>query len=83
MPGSQSLVGAEVNHRGFLDIEYNNSHVAGNIMKGTRRVAPTERRLKSLREDYVKREQMFFGESPNFDEVLVLLKRWEPEFNQK
>jgi len=51
--------------------------------RGTLRVAPPEHRLKSLREDYAKMQQMFFAEPPDFDNMFAVLKRWELEFNQK
>ena len=51
--------------------------------KGTLRIAPPEHRVKALREDYAKMEQMFFGEPPKFDQIIALLQQWEAEFNQK
>jgi hypothetical protein len=51
--------------------------------KGTLRISPPEQRVKALREDYAKMEQMFFGEPPEFDQILALLRQWESEFNQK
>jgi hypothetical protein len=50
-------------------------------VKGTLRVAPPEFRLPALREDYAKMQQMFFGKPPVFDEIIILLKAWESEFN--
>jgi hypothetical protein len=44
---------------------------------------PPEHRLKPLREDYAKMQQMFFGEPPGFDNILALLRQWESEFNQQ
>jgi len=44
---------------------------------------PPEHRLKGLRDDYTKMQQMFFGEPPIFDNILVLLRQWESEFNQQ
>jgi hypothetical protein len=52
-------------------------------VKGTLRIAPPEFRLPALREDYARMQQMFFGEPPVFDEIMVLLKAWEAEFNRK
>lgn len=52
-------------------------------VKGTLRIVPPEHRLKGLREDYAKMQQMFFGEPPAFDDVLALLRQWESEFNQQ
>jgi hypothetical protein len=56
---------------------------SGTAAKGTLRIAPPEFRLKALREDYAKMQQMFFGEPPEFDEMLEVLRRWEAEFNRK
>lgn len=52
-------------------------------VKGTLRVLPPEHRMKALRDDYAKMQQMFFGEPPAFDDILSLLRRWESEFNQQ
>jgi hypothetical protein len=51
--------------------------------KGTLRILPPEQRVKALREDYARMEQMFFGEPPEFDQIIALLRQWETEFNQK
>ncbi|HOY57895.1 MAG TPA: nucleotidyl transferase AbiEii/AbiGii toxin family protein [Verrucomicrobiota bacterium] len=51
--------------------------------KGTLRVMPPEHRVKALRDDYAKMQQMFFGEPPAFDDILALLRQWESEFNQQ
>ena len=55
----------------------------GEANKGSLRIIPPEHRLKALRDDYAKMEQMFFGEPPDFDNVLGLLQKWESEFNHK
>lgn len=52
-------------------------------VKGSLRVMPPEHRLKALREDYVKMQQMFYGEPPGFDTILSLLSQWESDFNQQ
>jgi hypothetical protein len=49
----------------------------GEAAKGTLRVVPPEHRLKTLREDYQKMQQMFFGEQPEFDKIIALLNQWE------
>jgi hypothetical protein len=54
----------------------------GEAAKGTLRVVPPEHRLKALREDHQKMQQMFFGEPPEFDKIIALLNQWESEFNQ-
>ena len=55
----------------------------GEAAKGSLRIAPPEARVKALRDDYAKMQQMFFGEPPVFDNIITLLNRWEREFNQK
>jgi hypothetical protein len=55
----------------------------GEATKGTLRIAPPEQRLKALRDDYAKMQQMFFGEQPEFDKIIALLKQWESDFNHK
>ena len=54
----------------------------GEAVKGTLRIMPPESRLKPLREDYGKMQQMFFGEPASFDEILRVLGEWEKRFNQ-
>jgi hypothetical protein len=54
----------------------------GTATQGTLRVVPPDQRLKGLREDYVKMQQMFFGKPQEFDEMIAALRRWEAEFNQ-
>jgi len=36
-----------------------------------------------LREDYQKMQQMFFGQPPEFDAMIALLRRWEAQFNRQ
>jgi hypothetical protein len=55
----------------------------GEATKGTLRVIPPEHRLKALRDDYAKMEQMFFGEPPEFDTMIATLTQWETEFNRR
>jgi hypothetical protein len=55
----------------------------GEARKGSLRIAPPEQRVKALRDDYAKMQQMFFGEPPEFYNILTLLNQWEREFNQK
>ncbi len=54
----------------------------GEAVRGTLRIAPPEHRLKPLRDDYGKMQQMFFGEPPDFDSIIALLSQWESEFNR-
>jgi hypothetical protein len=51
--------------------------------KGTLRIAPPGHRLKALREDYAKMDQMFFGEPPKFDPMIEALQQWENHFNRE
>ena len=52
-------------------------------VKGALRIVPPQHRMKALREDYSKMEQMFFGVPPEFDQMMAILDQWESEFNQK
>ncbi len=52
-------------------------------IKGTLRVVPPEQRLKAVRDDYAKMQQMFFSGPPEFDTMVAVLGQWESEFNQK
>jgi Nucleotidyl transferase AbiEii toxin, Type IV TA system len=54
----------------------------GEAVRGTLRIAPPDYRLKPLRDDYGKMQQMFFGEPPEFDTIIALLTQWESEFNR-
>ena len=54
----------------------------GEAVKGTLRIAPPEHRIRALREDYARMQQMFFAEPPEFDGIIALLQRWESDFNQ-
>lgn len=54
----------------------------GEANKGNLRIYPPDKRLKALRDDYAKMEQMFFGEPPDFDQMMQGLHDWEDEFNQ-
>lgn len=55
----------------------------GEANKGSLRIVPPEHRLKALREDYAKMQQMFFNEAPEFDSMIHALKQWEMQFNGK
>jgi hypothetical protein len=55
----------------------------GEATRGSLRIAPPERRVKALRDDYAKMQQMFFGEPPRFENIIALLSEWEREFNQR
>lgn len=55
----------------------------GEAAKGTLRIVPPEHRLKALRDDYTRMQQMFFGTPPEFDKIIALLNQWESDFNQQ
>jgi hypothetical protein len=50
--------------------------------RGTLHIAPPQYRLKALREDFGKMQQMFYGEPPQFERMIALLAQWETEFNR-
>jgi hypothetical protein len=54
----------------------------GDAVRGTLRIAPPEHRLKPLRDDYARMQQMFFGQPPEFDSIIAILTQWESEFNR-
>lgn len=49
---------------------------------GTFRLLPDEENIKRLKDDYLAMREMIFGEVPDFEEVLVGLKKLEDEINQ-
>ena len=49
---------------------------------GTLAIVPPEHRIKALHEDYVRMQEMFFGETPEFDAILGNLSIWEKSFNR-
>ncbi len=55
----------------------------GEAKRDTLRIAPPEKRVQALREDYGKMQQMFFGEVPEFEKIIAQLQQWEHEFNQE
>lgn len=54
----------------------------GEAVRGTLRIAPPEHRLKALRADYARMQQMFFGQPPEFDNIIAILTEWELKFNR-
>jgi hypothetical protein len=44
---------------------------------------PPAHRIKPLREDYAKMQQMFFGQPREFDAIMDVLAQWELNFNRK
>lgn len=48
---------------------------------GTLKLVPPEYRLDALRQDYISMQNMMFGESPNFDDLMVYIKNLEDEIN--
>ena len=55
----------------------------GEAARGTLHITPPEHRLKALRDDYKRMQQMFFGTPPEFANIIALLNQWESEFNRK
>lgn len=55
----------------------------GEATTGTLRIVPPPERVKALRDDYAKMQQMFFGEPPEFDAIMAGLQQWEREFNRE
>ena len=55
----------------------------GEATKGSLRIAPPAERVKTLRDDYARMQQMFFGEPPEFDQMLEVVGTWEAEFNRE
>ncbi|HYG33298.1 MAG TPA: nucleotidyl transferase AbiEii/AbiGii toxin family protein [Clostridia bacterium] len=51
-------------------------------VNGNLHIAPPEFRLKALRDDYAKMQQMFFGQPPEFEVMMATLHQWESEFNR-
>jgi hypothetical protein len=49
--------------------------------KGTLRLCPSEQIRDALRRDYEKMREMYFGEAPDFDEVMETLKELESRIN--
>jgi len=50
--------------------------------KGSLRISPAPDRLKPLEADYDKMQEMFFGDRPDFAEILRGIGKWEHGFNQ-
>ncbi|MDF1589221.1 MAG: nucleotidyl transferase AbiEii/AbiGii toxin family protein [Gammaproteobacteria bacterium] len=50
---------------------------------GTLRLIPEDHVLRVLRKDYVEMQQMIFGESPSFDEMMTILAELETEINKE
>lgn len=51
--------------------------------KGTLHLSPQEFRIAALRADYGKMREMFFGEYPDFDDIIKAIRAWEKKFNGK
>jgi hypothetical protein len=51
--------------------------------KGTLRLAPGPRIEEALRRDYERMREMYFGEGPNFDEVMKDIRLLEETFNER
>ena len=55
----------------------------GEATRGTLKIVPPEYRIKPLRDDYGKMQEMFFATPPEFNAMIKALQRWESDFNQK
>ena len=54
------------------------------LRPGTLRILPLVEQLPGWRADYREmKKEMFFGEVPEFDEILRVVGRFESEFNQR
>lgn len=62
---------------------FRRSHDAqASFAPGSLRLVPADDRREQWRQDYdAMRESMFFGEAPEFDEILAVVSRFEQEFN--
>jgi hypothetical protein len=63
---------------------FNQNWMDYNTLKpGSLRLLPREDQIPSWRQDYnAMRREMFFGEAPDFDEILKTVGSFEKEFNQ-
>lgn len=43
---------------------------------------PPEARLPELKQDYRKMQEMIFGEAPEFEQLIEVLRRIEAEINE-
>jgi hypothetical protein len=51
--------------------------------KGSLRFAPSSQIEEALRRDYEKMREMYFGQEPNFDEVMKDIRLLEKTFNER
>ncbi len=49
---------------------------------GTLRLVPPDARLPELEQDYRKMQEMIFGEPPEFERLIEVLRRIEAEINE-
>jgi hypothetical protein len=50
--------------------------------RGTLRLLPPEGRISDLRKDLASMREMFFGEPPEIDSMLKILREWESNYNR-
>ena len=50
--------------------------------RGTLRLLPSENRISDLGKDLASMGEMFFGEPPDFDSMLKILREWESNYNR-
>lgn len=51
--------------------------------KGTIKFIPSDRILNELKKDYVLMKPMFFGDAPDWGEMMVCIEKFEKEFNHE
>ncbi|MDX9754718.1 MAG: nucleotidyl transferase AbiEii/AbiGii toxin family protein [bacterium] len=53
------------------------------LVKGKLRLVPTENQIPDWRSDYNNmKQEMFFGETPDFDLILQIVQKFQDDFNQ-
>ena len=54
----------------------------GTANKGSLKLLPQARNLAALEIDYEQMKEMFFGDIPNWNDILNVIKKFELEFNE-
>ena len=52
-----------------------------NAKRGSLKIIPPDRVLRSMQEDYIKMKEMFFDDPPKWRDIVETLKAFEDEFN--
>lgn len=53
----------------------------GEAVPGSLKIVPPEIRMKALRSDYIRMQEMFFGKVTEFNGIIERLTKWEDAFN--